>query len=95
MSTPQFDAKATLDHIRQKQAIKRHRNRQVSRLEKYRMQIVALRQVDKPASFSEIQQWLREDKNLTIDRKTIWNFVHKLPELQTKQEVDDGQLSQP
>ncbi len=93
MSTPQFNATTVIDRIRQKQALKRHRNRQISRLEKYRMEIVALRQVAKPASFSEIQQWLREDKNLTIDRKTIWNYVQKLTELQTKPEVDNGQLS--
>jgi hypothetical protein len=91
MSTPHFDAPTALKHIRQKQAVKRHKKYQLSRLAKYQAELVALRQVK--ASYREMQQWLHEAKHLKVDHKTIWHFLHKLPELQTKPEVDHGQLS--
>lgn len=90
MSTPQIDATVELELIRQQRALMRRKRHQRSRLEKYRAEIIALRQLAKPASFQEIQIWLRKKKHLVIDRKTIWDFVQKIPELQTKQEVDNG-----
>jgi hypothetical protein len=93
MSTPQFDATTELNDIRQQRALMRHKKHQQSRLEKYRAEIIALRQLKKPASYQEIQIWLRKKKRLVIDRKTIWDFVQKIPALQPKPEVDNGQLS--
>jgi hypothetical protein len=90
MSTPHFDATAELNHTRQQRALMRHKKQQRSRLEKYRAEIIALRQAKKPASYQEIQIWLRQKKRLVIDRKTIWDFVQKIPELQTQPEVDNG-----
>ena len=93
MSTPQSDATAELSIIRQQRALIRRKKHHRSRLEKYRAEIIALRQLEKPASFQEIKIWLRKKKRLDIDRKPLWDFVQKIPELQNQLEVDNGQLS--
>lgn len=81
------DRKKDLLEIREERSIKQRRKiRRVSRLARYRADIVALRTIG--ATYAEIASWLKKKKKLTVATSTVIRYVAGLPEFH-KENVDD------
>lgn len=71
-----FDARAELDRIRSSRAEARRKIFRKSRLDKYRFELIAMRQAG--ASFADLAEWLRINRRCRICRSTIARYLQKL-----------------
>jgi len=74
-----FNAERELRRIRMLRAQARRRLYRKSRLERYRAELVAMKQVG--ASCSDLVEWLRVNHRCKINRSTVDRYLKKLPEL--------------
>ena len=74
-----FDAQAEVERIRSLRAEARRRLFRRSRLERYRAELVAMRQAG--ASCADLVVWLRVTHRCKIHRSSIDRYLKKLPEL--------------
>jgi hypothetical protein len=88
-----FDAKAEVEWVRTRRAEARRRLYRKSRLDKYRAELVAMKQAD--ASCADLVEWLRVNHRLKVHRSSIDRYLKKLPELNTMiPETERSQNSQ-
>lgn len=80
-----FDAQAEVERIRTRRAEARRKLYRKSRLDKYRAELVAMKQAS--ASCADLAEWLRVNHRLKIHRSTIDRYLKKLPELNEAQRV--------
>lgn len=88
MTTQHFNAPEILQQIRQRQAIKRRRQFQYSRLTRVRAELVALRSAG--GSYRELAQWLRQTHRIKVTHTTVMRYLTQLPECQ---EANHAELS--
>jgi len=74
-----FNAERELRRIRIHRAQARRRLYRKSRLERYRAELVAMKQIG--ASCSDLVEWLRVNHRCKINRSTVDRYLKKLPEL--------------
>lgn len=74
-----FDPKAELEAVRARRAMQRRKQYRQSKLDRYRAELVALRQTG--ASSQDLATWLRMKHRLKIHRSSIDRFLAQLPEL--------------
>ena len=74
-----MDVQSTLNGIRQYRQLCRRVGYHRSRLEKFRAELVALRQGG--ASYPELVIWLRQTKRLKIAHTTLMRYLKRLPEV--------------
>ena len=74
-----FDAERELRRIRMLRAQARRRMYRKSRLERYRAELVAMKQIG--ASCSDLVGWLRVNHRCKINCSTVGQYLKKLPEL--------------
>ena len=74
-----FDPKAELEAVRARRAMQRRKRYRQSKLDRYRSELVALRQTG--ASSQDLATWLRMKHRLKIHRSSIDRFLAQLPEL--------------
>jgi hypothetical protein len=75
--------------MREERSTKQRRKiRRVSRLARYRADIVVLRKIG--ATYAEIALWLKKKKKITVATSTVLRYVTGLPEFQRKDAEDDG-----
>lgn len=74
-----FNAERELRRIRMRRAQARRRLYRKSRLERYRAELVAMKQIG--ASCSDLVEWLRVNHRCKINRSTVDRYLKKLPEL--------------
>jgi len=77
-----FDARAEVKRIRSSRAEARRRLFRKSRLDRYRAELVAMRQAG--ASCADLAVWLRVTHRCKINRSSIDRYLKKLPELSSK-----------
>jgi hypothetical protein len=77
-NTGSFDPIKALTDIRTSRAIARRRRYTKSKLERYRAELVGLRNAG--ASLSDIAYWLRKEKRMKVQRTTIQRYLDKLTE---------------
>ena len=87
-----FDARAEVERIRSLRAEARRKRFHKSRLDKYRAELVAMRQVG--ASCADLAKWLRVTHRCKINRSSIDRFLKKLPELHTNNATRNKQTDQ-
>ena len=80
-----FDAQAEVERIRTRRAEARRKLYRKSRLDKYRAELVAMKQAG--ASCADLAEWLRVNHRLKIHRSSIDRYLKKLPELNEAQRV--------
>ena len=78
-----FDAQAEVEGIRDRRAVARRKLYRKSRLDKYRAELVTMRQVG--ASCADLAEWLRVRHRLKMNRSSIDRYLKKLPELNRTQ----------
>ena len=76
-----FDALGEVQWVRARRAEARRRLYRKSRLDKYRAELVAMRQAG--ASCADLVEWLRVNHRLKVHRSSIDRYLKKLPELNT------------
>ncbi|NVN91202.1 MAG: hypothetical protein HXX11_11450 [Desulfuromonadales bacterium] len=76
-----FDAKKEVEWIRTRRAEARRKLYRKSRLDRYRSELVALKQAG--ASCADLAEWLRVNHRLKIHRSSIDRYMRKLPEMNT------------
>ena len=81
-----FDPIHVLNNIRTSRTLARRRRYTKSKLERYRAELVGLRNAG--ASLSDLAYWLRKEKRMKVQRTTIQRYLDKLPE--TQGEIDTG-----
>ena len=74
-----FNAQAEVERIRKLRTEARRRLYRKSRLDRYRVELVAMRRVG--ASCADLAAWLRITHRCKINRSTIDRYLRKLPEL--------------
>ena len=74
-----FNAQAEVERIRARRAEARRRLYRKSRLDRYRAELVAMKQVG--ASCADLVEWLRINHRCRINRSTVDRYLKKLPEL--------------
>ena len=74
-----FNAQAEVRQIRARRAEARRRLYRKSRLDRYRAELVAMKQVG--ASCADLVEWLRINHRCRINRSTVDRYLKKLPEL--------------
>lgn len=74
----EFDADSVLIDLRRRQALTRRRKYRRSRLDRYRAELVKLRNAG--ASLALMKLWL-QDRRLAVSRSTISRYLGRLPEL--------------
>lgn len=74
-----FDAHSEVERIRSRRAEARRKLYRKSRLEKYRAELVAMKQAG--ASCADLAEWLRVKHRIKIHRSSIDRYLSKLPEL--------------
>ena len=74
-----FNAERELIRVRMLRAQARRRLYRKSRLERYRAELVAMKQIG--ASCSDLVEWLRVNHRCKINRSTVDRYLKKLPEL--------------
>ena len=83
-SNETFDAlKAEVQWVRARRAEARRRLYRKSRLDKYRAELVAMKQAG--ASCADLVEWLRVNHRLKVHRSSIDRYLKKLPELNEAQ----------
>lgn len=73
------DAATTLTRLRARRALAQRPRYQPSKLRRYRVALVALRQAG--ASYRELAYWLRREHHLRVDHTTIRRYLLQLPAL--------------
>jgi hypothetical protein len=76
-----FDAQVEVERIRARRAEARRRLYRRSRLDRYRAELVAMRQAG--ASCADLVEWLRVKHRCRINRSSVDRYLKKLPELAT------------
>lgn len=91
MSTTQetFNAQAEVERIRARRVEARRKLYRKSRLDKYRAELVAMKQAG--ASCADLTEWLRVRHRCKVHRSSIDRYLKKLPELHGSQLVVTGQ----
>lgn len=79
MDNAAFDAAAELAAVRQRRQVARRKQYRQSKLDRYRAELVQLRQAG--ASAADLVEWLRSKHRLKIHRSSIDRFLSQLPEL--------------
>ncbi len=79
LSTEQFDPIAELHHIRMRRDESRRKRFAKSKCDKYRAELVAMRQAG--ASAADLVEWLRLRHRIKINRSSVDRFLKSLPEL--------------
>ena len=74
-----FDAQAEVERIQSLRAEARRKLFRKSRLDRYRAELVALKQAG--ASCADLAVWLRVTHRCKINRSSIDRYLKKLPEL--------------
>ena len=74
-----FDAQTEVEQIRLRRAEARRKLYRKSRLDKYRAELVAMKQAG--ASCADLAEWLRVNHRMKVHRSSIDRFLKKLPEL--------------
>ncbi len=80
LSSEQFDPVAELQHIRMRRDESRRKRFAKSKCDKYRAELVAMRQAG--ASAADLVEWLRLRHRIKINRSSVDRFLKSLPELQ-------------
>ena len=83
-----FDAVAEVERIRARRAEARRKVYRKSRLDKYRAELVAMKQAG--ASCADLAEWLRVSHRCKVNRSSIDRYLKKLPELCEVQSVEVG-----
>ena len=78
-----FDAQAEVERIRTRRAEARRKLYHKSRFDKYRAELVAMRQAG--ASCADLTEWLRVSHRIKANRSSIDRYLKKLPELNEPQ----------
>lgn len=86
-SNETFNAQAEVESIRARRAEARRKLYRKSRLDKYRAELVAMKQAG--ASCADLAEWLRVHHRCKVNRSSIDRFLKKLPELNGAQTVAD------
>jgi hypothetical protein len=74
-----FDVQAEVDHIRSRRAEARRKLFRKSRLDKYRAELLAMKQAG--ASCADLAEWLKVRHRCKIHRSSIDRYLKKLSEL--------------
>ena len=74
-----FDAQIEVERIRSRRAEARRKMYRKSRLDKYRAELVAMRQAG--ASCADLAEWLRVSHRCRMHRSSIDRYLKRLPEL--------------
>ena len=74
-----FDPVAEVESIRIRRAEARRKLYRKSRLDKYRAELVAMKQAG--ASCADLVEWLRVHHRCKVNRSSIDRYLKKLPEL--------------
>ena len=77
---PTFNATEELEAIRKRKALCRRRRFKKNRLERYRAELIELRQSG--ASYRELSAWIRTNKRWKVDHSVIRRWMIKLPEME-------------
>lgn len=77
---PTFNATEELEAIRKRKALSRRRRFYKNRLERYRAELIELRQSG--ASYRELSLWIRTNKRWKVDHTIIRRWMIKLPEME-------------
>lgn len=80
-----FNAQAEVERVRQRRAEARRKLYRKSRLDRYRAELVAMKQAG--ASCADLAEWLRSSHRLKIHRSSIDRYLKKLPELGSHGEI--------
>ena len=80
-----FDPVAEVENIRARRAEARRKLYRKSRLDKYRAELVAMKQAG--ASCADLVEWLRVNHRCKVNRSTIDRYLKRLPELNEAQAV--------
>lgn len=86
-----FNAQAVVENIRARRKEARRKLYRKSRLDKYRCELVALKQAG--ASCADIVEWLRVSHRCKINRSSVDRYIKNLPELH-RTEIDTFQTEQ-
>ena len=78
-SNATFDAQTEVERIRTRRAEARRKMYRKSRLDKYRAELVAMRQAG--ASCADLAEWLRVSHRCRMHRSSIDRYLRRLPEL--------------
>jgi len=76
-----FDAQVEVERIRARRAEARRRLYRRSRLDRYRVELVAMKRAG--ASCADLVEWLRVKHRCRINRSSVDRYLKKLPELAT------------
>ncbi len=74
-----FDAHIEVERIRTRRAEARRKMYRKSRLDKYRAELVAMRQAG--ASCADLAEWLRVSHRCRMHRSSVDRYLKRLPEL--------------
>ena len=77
---PTFNATEELTALRKRKALSRRRRFYKNRLERYRAELIELRQSG--ASYRELSSWIRFNKRWKVDHTVIRRWMIKLPEME-------------
>ena len=80
-----FDAQTEVERIRARRAEARRKLYRKSRLDKYRAELVAMKQAG--ASCADLAEWLRVHHRCKVNRSSVDRYLKKLPELYEAQTV--------
>lgn len=83
--TETFNAQAEVERVRQRRAEARRKLYRKSRLDRYRAELVAMKQAG--ASCADLAEWLRSSHRLKINRSSIDRYLKKLPEMASHEEM--------
>ena len=89
-SNETFNAQAEVRQIRARRAEARRRLYRKSRLDRYRAELVAMKQVG--ASCADLVEWLRINHRCRINRSTVDRYLRKLPELSGEDHRSRGRI---
>lgn len=81
-----FNAQAEVERIRIRRTEARRKLYRKSRLDKYRAELVAMRQAG--ASCADLVEWLKVSHRCKINRSSIDRYLKRLPELAMIKEDD-------
>lgn len=82
---PTFNATEELEAIRKRKALSRQRRFKKNRLERYRAELIDLRQSG--ASYRELSAWIKTAKRWKVDHTVVRRWMIKLPEMRA---LEDG-----
>jgi len=74
-----FNAQSEVERIRARRAEARRKLYRKSRLDKYRAELVAMKQAG--ASCADLAEWLRLNHRCKVNRSSVDRYLKKLPEL--------------